>query len=78
MNGKPGDDPITDIVKWKRLVFSKRADELITEIVELGAEQELKGTFNLFHPPPLDSFEISLRAMRDRVLSDRKKRGWEV
>jgi hypothetical protein len=78
MNGKPGDDPITDIVKYKLPRFSPTADKLIAEIVQLGAEQELERTFNLFSPPPLPSFEANLKEMRDRVLADRKERGWEV
>jgi hypothetical protein len=78
MNGKPGDHPITGIVKWKLPRFSPIADRLIAEIVQLGAEQELERTFNLFVPPPIHSFEASLKEMRDRVLADRKKSGWEV
>jgi hypothetical protein len=78
MNGKKGDHPITDIVYWKIPRFSPTADALIAEIVHLGAEKELERTFNLFAPPPLASFEFGLTKMRDSVLAERKKSGWEV
>lgn len=78
MNGKKGDHPITDIVKWKIPVFSPTADALIAEIVQLGARPELESSFNLFMPPPLPAFEAKLKEMRDRVFADRKESGWEV
>jgi hypothetical protein len=78
MNGKPGDHPITDIVKWNLPRFSPLADELIAEIVQLGAQQELERTFDLFTPRSLPSFEAKLKEMSDRIFTDRKERGWEV
>jgi hypothetical protein len=78
MNGNKGDHPITDIVYHGIPRFSPTADALIAELVQLGATQELESTFNLFAPPPLPLFEARLREMRDRVLEDRKKRGWEI
>jgi len=78
MNGKKGDDPIIDIVKWKTPVFSPTADALIAEIVQLGAQRELESAFNLFAPPALPEFEMKLKEMRDRIYADRKLSGWEV
>jgi hypothetical protein len=78
MNGKPGDHPITDIVKWKIPRFSPTADALIGEIVQLGAQRELELAFDLFAPPALPEFEIKLKEMRDRIYKDRKKSGWEL
>jgi hypothetical protein len=77
-NGKPGDDPILDIVRWKSPRFSPRADELVAEIVQLGGQKELEQTFNLFVPPPLADFEKALQELRDRLHRDAKERGWEV
>jgi hypothetical protein len=78
MNGKKGDHPLTDIVKWKIPVFSPSADALIAEIVQLGAREELESGFNLFSPPPPPAFEGKLKEIRDRVLAERKASGWEV
>jgi len=74
MNGKPGDHPITDIVKWKVPRFSPTADALIAEIVQLGAERELESAFNLFAPPGWFDFEAKLKEMRDRIHADRKQK----
>jgi len=54
-NGKKGDHPITDIVRWKTARFSSKADELIAEIVQLGGTADLERTFNLFVPPPFQN-----------------------
>jgi len=78
MNGKKGDDPIFDITHWKIERFSRVADRLIVEIIQLGGRKELEETFDLFQPPPIQQFEIALEQMRDRLTNDRKDRGWEV
>jgi hypothetical protein len=77
-NGRKGDDPILDITFHKIARFSPTADALIAEIVQLGAQAELRSTFNLFAPPPIPSFEAQLKEMRDQIYADRKERGWEV
>ena len=76
-NGKKGDHPITDIVRWKTARFSPKADELIAEIVQRGGTAELERTFNLFVPPPIPEFEKSLQHMCDRLKREAKERGWE-
>lgn len=77
-NGKQGDHPLTDILHWKIQRFSPKADQLIVEIVQLGGETELERSFNLFAPPPIPEFEVSLQQMRDRLYREAKERGWEV
>jgi hypothetical protein len=78
MNGNKGNDPILDIVYHKIARFFPAADALIAQIVQLGAQRELESAFDLFPPPPLSTFEDQLEEMRDRILADRKERGWEV
>jgi hypothetical protein len=77
-NGKKGDHPLTDIVLHHLSTFSPTADALIKEIVSLGAQKELEANFDLFSPPPLETFEVQLRNMRDNLKRERKNRGWEV
>ena len=86
-NGKPGDHPLTDILIHRIPVFRPRADALVREIVELGGTHQLKADFNLLEldprfpadqPVDLALLETQLTALRDRLLSDRRERGWEV
>ena len=77
-NGKRGDDPFTDILHWKILRYSSKADTLIAEIVQLGGRAELERTFNFSDPPQLPEFEKSLEEIRDRLSREAKQRGWEV
>ena len=66
-NGKPGDDPLTDILVHNLEVFSPEADALIKEIVSLGGQADLERHFNLFWTPPLEEFESELRVLLDRL-----------
>jgi hypothetical protein len=77
-NGKRGDDPLPDILHWKILRYSSKADTLIAEIVQLGGRAELERTFNFSDPPQLPEFEKSLEEIRDRLSCEAKQRGWEV
>jgi hypothetical protein len=72
-NGKPGDHPITDIVVHNKRVFSRTADALIAEIVELGAQRELESSFNFFQPPATPLLEVRLKELRDRIVTERKE-----
>ncbi len=78
MNGKKGDDPVTDILFHKARVFSSTVDGLIAEIVQLGGGAALRSSFNLYRPEPLDKFEPALKQLRDRLFQEAKDRGWEV
>ena len=77
-NAKKGGHPPTDITRWKILRFSPKADGLISEIVQLGGISELERTFDLFPPPPIPEFEVSLQTIRDQLYREAKERGWEV
>ncbi len=76
-HGTIGDDPILDIILWKKRRFSEKADRLIEEIVNLGGQSELERTFILFSAP-LQQFEDPLQGIRDRLYSEAKERGWAV
>jgi hypothetical protein len=34
-DGSPGDEPLIDILRWRRPVYSMAVDSLIAELVEL-------------------------------------------
>ncbi len=78
MNGKPGDDPITDIVEYRLAVFAPAVDTLIAEIVALGGEQELRERgLDGLRPLP-SNLEQELRQVRDRRVRKGRESGWEV
>ena len=79
MNGKKGDQPITDILLHNLPTYSPKADALIKEIVQLGGRAELESTFDLMVPPrPIAPFEQKLQKFRDRLYRDAKQRGWDL
>lgn len=69
-NGKPGDHPLTDIMHGRR-VYSERADDLVREIVEMGAESRvsrlLTGRFDDFKNPDVAELERVLTDLRDEL-----------
>jgi hypothetical protein len=78
VNGKPGDNPLTDILIHRLTVFSPEIDSLIKDIVALGGETELETKFNLFSPPPPVEFEKELKTLLSNLKQQAKERGWEV
>jgi hypothetical protein len=77
-NGKPGDDPITDIVEHKLLRFSPQIDELVRRLARVTSPDDLRKMFDWFQPPPLPEFERQLRARVERLEPEARKRGWEI
>jgi hypothetical protein len=59
VNGKLGDDPVTDIVKYGVEIFSPEADALVAEIDGLG------GWESLFARMALVEWQEDLRGMRE-------------
>ena len=62
-----------DNLRWKSEVFTPLANELITEIVQLGGETELTRTFAQFRK----EFEPALQQIRDRLMTAAMDRGLE-
>ena len=78
VNGKPGDDPITDIVKYRVAVFGAAVDMLILETVALGGENELRERgLDGLRPLPTN-VERELQQIRDRRVREGRQSGWEV
>ncbi|MGE5530244.1 MAG: hypothetical protein ACM3X6_14050 [Patescibacteria group bacterium] len=77
MNGKPGDDPLLDILAYKRRVFSEQADALIIEIERLGGHKELE-KIDLLNPPDRKTLEERLVGIRDRLKKEAREGGWEL
>jgi hypothetical protein len=85
-NGKPGDDPVTDVVVHHADVFGSEADDLIRDIVYLGGEGYLRRPpLHLMNLDPrlhgavnLEDVVRQLRGLRDRLRERARQRGWEV
>jgi hypothetical protein len=76
-NGKPGDDPISDIVEHKLPRFSPQIDELVRRLARVTSPDDLRKMFDWFEPPPLPEFEQQLRARVERLELEARDRGWE-
>jgi hypothetical protein len=84
-NGKPGDHPFTDIVNYKRDVYSPRAAALVREIARLADEKTrsqladmLFHDYNEYANPDVAKLERALTDMRDQLLRQTRERGYEV
>ncbi len=84
-NGKPGDNPYTDIVVHGRDVYSPSIATLVREISGLASDTETRDLaerlffeFNEFSDPDLERLERLLVEMRNRLLRQAKERGFEV
>jgi hypothetical protein len=83
--GGPGDEPLPDILRWRRPVYSQAADTLIAELVELGGVQSAQDILERFGPLPerrtgeeLASVEALLEAKRDELLRHAHESGWDM
>jgi len=73
MNGERGGEFGQDNVRWKNEVFTPLANDLITEIVQLGSEAKHTCTFAQFRR----EFEPALPRIRDRLMGTAMDRGLE-
>ncbi len=80
VNGKPGDHPITDILYWKREVYSAETDELIRSIAALCSSNELYTGWNeeigWCGDAALAAQKSSVRC--NELLLRAKRSGWEL
>jgi hypothetical protein len=84
-NGKIGDHPLSDVLIHGRIVYSKRATELIREVVELADDRtkrelsdRLLFEFNEYSTPDIPRLEAELEALLNRLRKEAKARGFEA
>jgi len=78
MNGRPGDDPATDILHHGRQVYSPEIDDLVRQLGRLMEFRKLQEFLMSLSGLPVA--EIG-RRVKDRVAqltSEGRERGWEV
>jgi hypothetical protein len=83
--GGPGDEPLVDILRWRRPVYSLVVDGLIAELAELWDGTSLEAFLNAQRilwmrrtPDDLAHAEIVLAKKRDELYEDALARGWEM
>jgi hypothetical protein len=81
-NGKPGDDPLLDLFLHQQHVFSPVIDSLLWDIQKLaGPYPEASFWHHLdidWFNPSLDRLEQRLNSIRDELMQDAQKHGWEI
>jgi hypothetical protein len=80
--GGPGDEPILDILRWRRPVYSRAVDSLIAELVELWGGLNVEGYLNehrnLMGGPQLAAAEELLAAKRNELYRSARTNGWDM
>jgi hypothetical protein len=83
--GGPGDEPLIDILRWRRPVYSQAVDTLIAELVELGGVQSVEDVLERLGTIPtqptreeLTTLEALLEAKRDELLGHAEVSGWDM
>lgn len=79
-NGKPGDDPLNDILEHKLTVYGQEPDRLIRRIAELCSRRELDEWWNreIGWAPETGSVESKARTRLNELIDRAKAGGWEV
>ena len=84
-NGTPGDHPFTDIVNHGLDVYSPDIARLVREIDQLAGDKDRRGLgdllfleYNVFSNSDVAKLERVLTDMRDKLLADARKRGYEI
>jgi hypothetical protein len=83
--GGPGDEPVLDILRWRRPVYSVVVDSLIAELAELWDGTSLEAFLSTQRilwmrrtPDDLAHAEIVLAKKRDELYEDARVRGWDM
>ena len=83
--GGPGDEPMVDILRWRRPVYSRSVDSLIAELVELWGGPNVNSFLKehgilSMRPrgPRLAATEALLTAKRSELYESARARGWDM
>ena len=77
MNGKPGDHPITDIVRHHIAVYGEPLDGQIRQLGELMSYHRLCDWFEQYWSKSPEQLEPIVAAKLEETRREAKKRGWE-
>lgn len=79
-NGKPGDQPLTDILVHKLEVYGREADDLIRQIADLCSRRELDEWWEreISWSPQRDSIVHKAQVRLNELLDRARRGGWEL
>ncbi len=77
-NGRPGDDPVMDIIVHGIGVFSPEIDEMIRQLNKLMDWRRLQEFIELVRRQPPDELRKSISDKLQSLRDEARTRGWEV
>jgi hypothetical protein len=77
MNGKPGDHPITDIVRHRIAVYGEPLDTQLRQLGELISYHRLCDWFEQHWSKPPDQLKPLIAAKLEEAQHQAKEGGWE-
>jgi hypothetical protein len=78
MNGRPGDDPATDILHHGLSVYSPEIDDLVRQLGRLMDFRLLQEFLHSLSGLPLGEVDRRVKGQVSRLSAEGKRRGWEV
>ena len=78
MNGKPGDDPATDILRYGLTVYSPEIDDLVRQLGTLMEFRRLQEFLDSLSGLPAAEFGRSVKERVAQLNSEAKQCGWEI
>ena len=78
MNGKPGDDPATDILRYGLPVYSPEIDDLVRRLGKLMEFRRLQDFLDSLSGLPITDLGRKVKDQVSQLESEGKRRGWEV
>jgi len=78
MNGRPGDDPATDILHHERPVYSAEIDDLVRQLGKLMEFRRLQDFLNSLSGVPIPDLGRRVKDQLSQLRSEAKRRGWDV
>jgi uncharacterized protein YukE len=83
--GGPGDEPLVDILRWRRPVYTQEVDSLIAELAELWNGPSLESYLTEHdilwtngRDSRLPEVEALLVSKREELYESAKTRGWDM
>ena len=78
MNGRPGDDPILDVLRHDLIVYGEPIDGQLRQLEKLMSMQRLQDWFLPLRDLPHAELKTVVAEKLQELQRDARSRGWEV